>query len=219
MYKPNRQSFETFEQLKKRGIWEKTEKIFQKYKKKWNGPDIPIYIFPIESQSFFFSRPGERKSGVSFKDQLFLFITTFEDEMELEALFVHEYHHVCRMNKQKESLLEFTLLDSLVLEGLAEHAVETCCGKQYKAKWCSYYSRKEIQHFWQRFLEKEQQITKKNKKHDEILYGNKGYPKMVGYAAGYEMVSIFKEKRDFTIKESFVLPSKTFIIDMNKNER
>ncbi|MDF1512080.1 DUF2268 domain-containing putative Zn-dependent protease, partial [Robertmurraya sp. DFI.2.37] len=39
------------------------------------------------------------------KRKCFLFLTPLEDLMELEALFVHEYHHVCRMNKQKKEII------------------------------------------------------------------------------------------------------------------
>lgn len=214
MYKANRKTFASFKELKKRNLWEKTEKIFKKYQRKWNGPDIPIYIFPMIEMNSFFERKRNLKSGVAFKDKLFLFLTPFEDEMELEALFVHEYHHTCRINKQKKNVRKFTLQDSLILEGLAEYAVETCCGPQYRSKWCNYYSRKEFNYYWERFIQKELQIEKKNERHDEILFGYKKYPKMLGYAAGYEIISIFKEKQDISFKDSFLLPSERFISEI-----
>ncbi len=66
---------------------------------------------------------------------MFLFLTPLEDEKELEALIIHEYHHVCRMNKITKPIQEYTLLDSMVMEGLAEYTVENYCGKNYNAKW------------------------------------------------------------------------------------
>lgn len=218
MYKPNRRTLACFEELKRRNTWEKTEKIFKKYQRKWDGKDIPIYIFPMNGTNSFFGRTENLKSGVAFKDKLFLFLTPLADEMELEALFVHEYHHTCRINKQNKSWKKFTLQDSLIMEGLAEYAVETCCGPKYRARWCNYYSRKEIHYFWERFLQKNLQIEKRSEQHDEIFYGYKKYPKMIGYAAGYEIVSIFKEKQNLTLKDSLLLPSERFFSELEVNE-
>ncbi|KAB2337712.1 DUF2268 domain-containing protein [Cytobacillus depressus] len=211
MYKPNRKSFENFKQIKTKNYWEKTERIFQKYKKAWKGPDIPIYIFPIAAVNSIFQRRNFKKSGVAFKDKLFLFISPFEDEKELEALFVHEYHHTCRIHRQNKQLSEATLLDSMILEGLAEHTVADCCGKKYLADWCEYYSKKEILFFWEKFLKQKGSTKKLDKLHDEILYGNGRFPKMVGYAAGFVIVSIYRDEKDYSLKDSFDLPSERFI--------
>ncbi|WP_423827173.1 DUF2268 domain-containing putative Zn-dependent protease [Serratia marcescens] len=47
-----------------------------------------------------------------------------------------------------------------------------------------------------------------------MLFGYKKYPKMLGYAAGYEIISIFKEKQDISFKDSFLLPSERFISEI-----
>lgn len=216
MYKPNRRSLDNFEKMKEQGIWEEIEKLFKKYRREWNGPNISIYIFPITVMNWLFLGRQEVKSGIAFKDKLFLFLSPLEDEREIEALFVHEYHHTCRINEQNKSIETFTLLDSLVMEGLAENAVEECCGPDYRAKWCTYYSRKEIQYYWKRYIREKLHVKKENKIHDQILYGYKDFPKMLGYAAGYEIVSMYKSKNDFSIKQSFQLPSEHFISE-NKN--
>lgn len=211
MYKPNRQSHENFKQLKKEKYWEKTEGIFRKYKKEWKGPEIPIYIFPITAMNSIFSGTFRNKSGVAFKDKLFLFISPFEDDMELEALFVHEYHHVCRIQSQNKKTEEATLLDSIILEGLAEHTVGEYCGKKYIADWCGYYSKKEIIRFWDMFLKQKKNTKRFQKLHDDILYGRGKFPKMVGYAAGFVIVSIYKEEKKYSLKDSFMLPSERYI--------
>ncbi|WP_228460305.1 DUF2268 domain-containing protein [Cytobacillus dafuensis] len=211
MYKPNRRSYECFEALKRRDYWGKAEKIFRKYEKKWKGPNIPIYIFPIVGKTSIFSQTYNTKSGVAFQDKMFLFISPFDDDKELEALFVHEYHHVCRLHHKKKNSEAFTLLDSIILEGLAEHAVEECCGQKYKAKWCNYYSRKDILYFWGRYLKPKLMIKQNSQLHDEILFGKKNYPKMLGYSTGYEIVSMYKEETNFSLKDSFLLPSERFL--------
>lgn len=211
MYKPNTKTYEIFEKLKEERYWEKVESIFRKYHKEWNGPDIPIYIFPLAAANTIFSNSIHRKSGVAFKDKLFLFLSHLEDEKELEALFVHEYHHTCRITSQNLKAEEATLLDSMILEGLAEYAVQEYCGKKYIANWCEYYSEKEIIQLWEKFLKKEKKTKKMSKKHDDILYGRGKLPKMAGYSAGFVIVSMYRREKDFTWKQSFSLEADGFI--------
>jgi uncharacterized protein YjaZ len=203
MYKPNRRSFSAFEELKKAKIWDKTEMMFNKYQKKWNGPDLPIYIFPLE----FGMISGTIKSGVSFKDKIFLFVAPLKDEKELEALLVHEYHHSCRIRKQKKEVEEYTLLDSIILEGLAENAVEECCGKNYLAKWSGYYSNKQILNSWNSVVKPNLECKINSRIHDEILYGKRMYPPMIGYSVGYKIIILFKKQYRISIEESFTIPS------------
>jgi uncharacterized protein YjaZ len=212
MYRPNHKAYENYNKLKESNCWENAEGIFQKYRNKWKGPDIPVYIFPAAANTNIFYKSGSTKSGVAFKDKLFLFISPQEDEKQIEALIIHEYHHTCRLNRKNKHQEDYTLLDSIVLEGLAEHAVVTYCGKKYRAKWCDYYTREEIERYWKSFLSKEMQVKKDNRLHDEILYGHKGYPKLIGYAAGYEIVSSYYKEKKFRIEESFKLPSSNFIM-------
>ena len=211
MYKPNWQSYENFTELKKRNYWEKTERIFKKYKREWQGPDIPIYIFPMASINSLFSKIKTTKSGVAFKDKLFLFLTPFDDDKELEALFIHEYHHTCRLQHQNKKIENATLIDSMILEGLAEHAVKEYCGENYIAHWCKHYSEKEFLYFWERFLKEKINAKRFSNLHDDILFGRGKYPKMIGYAAGFAIVSMYKEKKNFSLQESFKLDSQTFI--------
>lgn len=214
MYKPSRQNWIMFEKLKEMRIWDEGEKLLKKYQKKWNGPDIDIYIFPIQGISGFHKEESSHKSGVSFKDRMFLFVSPFEDIKELEALFVHEYHHVCRINKQKKALKDYRLLDSMILEGLAEYAVKENCGESYLAKWCNYYTEKEIESFWNKFIKFEINVNKRNDLHDQILYGVDGYPKLVGYATGFYLVNEFMKTKNFSTKTSFLWSPETFV---NKN--
>lgn len=216
MYRPNRQNYEMFKELKKRNYWDKIDKIFRKYKKEWKGPDVTIYIFPMAASTSIFSRSTSNKSGVAFKDKLFLFLTPVADEKELEALFVHEYHHVCRIHSQNKKLEESTLLDSIILEGLAEHSVEKFCGKKYLASWCEHYTEIEILNFWERFLKQQIGIKKLNKLHDDILYGRGKFPKMAGYSAGFVIVSMYNKQKDISLLDSFHLKSERFISGLLK---
>ncbi len=216
MYKPSRVTKRIYESLKENKVWEKVEQLFYTYKRKWGGPDIPVYLFPISQQKGLFSRQEKVKGGVSFPDKMFLFLSDKVSVKELEALFVHEYHHVCRLNRQKKGFEEYTLLDSIIIEGLAEYAVLKHCGRQYLANWCTMYSESEMLQLWKKYLQNQLDKKKVEKGHDELLYGGGRVPDLLGYAIGYKIVeNYYKENRYSTII-TFKLPAKTYL-DADKN--
>lgn len=210
MYRPNANQEKVFEALDKNKTWEKVKRLFLLYKKKWNGPDIPIYIFPIGSGSGLFHSP-QTKSGVSFPDKLFLFLSDLEDEREIEALFIHEYHHICRLNGLKKSINEYTLLDSLIMEGLAEDAVHEILGSKYVAKWSKMLSKESFKVYLEKYLQNNLTLKKGTHKHDQLLYGKGLLPNMLGYTCGYHIVRSFRLENSYSTKESFVLESEKFI--------
>ncbi|RID82075.1 hypothetical protein D1970_20330 [Mesobacillus zeae] len=210
MYRPGRGSWATFEELKEKDIWGKTDRIYKKYKSRWKGPDIPVNIFPMDLSNERLMNEGRGKSGVSFRDSLFLFLTPIEDEKQLEALFIHEYHHVCRLQAQKKSIRDNTLLDSIVLEGLAEHIVELEIGRENGAQWCDRYSEEQLLPYWKQSISKNLEVKKHEPLHDKILFGIGRYPTLLGYAAGYDLIRKYKQKKKLTIKDSIDLPAVTF---------
>ena len=100
--------------MKEKKVWDQTEIFLKKFRKLWNGPDVPVFLFPARGSLFAVSR----KSGVAFQKALFLFVPAEITEKELEVIFVHEYHHVCRLHNMK-NMNDSTLLDTLIMEGLA----------------------------------------------------------------------------------------------------
>ncbi len=209
MYKYSSRSEYDFKLLMKNRVWEKVEGYYKHYKKLWNGPEIPILIFPHTSQGFFSSKG--RKSGLAFKDKMFLFYTPGLSDKELEAVFVHEYHHVCRLNFLKKDINQFTLMDSIILEGLAEHAVLSYVGERHLADWTRFYSAKEIKRIGNTLIKPHLELKKNEELHDQILYGLGRYPRMIGYAAGFHAVSHMKEKHLVTDRATFNKPSETFL--------
>lgn len=205
MYRPTRQLHVAYKDLKQKDVWSAAERAFMKYKQKWNGPDIPVYIFPLSERGGLFTRSSSKKSGVSFHDKLFLFLTPDLPEKEIEALLIHEYHHVCRMNHIDKKIEDYTLLDSIILEGLAEAAVEENCGKHYLAKWCSQYSKDQLLQYWKKYLKNNLTLKKDQPQHDQLLFGGRGVPSMLGYAAGYQMIQTYKETNNLTDIDSFTI--------------
>lgn len=195
--------------LAEEDICSKVETLLEEYKKLWNGPDIPIFIFPIKKQSFFVR--SHFKSGLAFSDKLFLFLSPRLNQHHLEALFIHEYHHVCRIKKQKKPMEEYTVADAIILEGLAEYTVNTIKGEKYLAPWTKQYSSKFLQSYWDSTFKEELLILKSEKKHDQIIYGRGQYPAMIGYCMGYHLVEKYVEEKGFSLKSSFTLTSDEII--------
>lgn len=205
MYRPSRMAIDIFEQLKKKETWLRAKNIYQHYQKLWKGPDIPVYIFPKNRVR---NEIEPAKSGVSFKDKMFLFLNEIEDRKELEALIIHEYHHVCRLNKIQKPIEEYTLLDSMVMEGFAEFAVTKYCGSDLNAKWTALYSKEELSYYWKKFVMEHLKIKRTHPLHDRLLYGLGRYPELLGYAMGYHLVMEQKERKSWTIQDSFTLKAK-----------
>ncbi|RFU64131.1 DUF2268 domain-containing protein [Peribacillus glennii] len=207
MYSPSSRSKKDFHYLLERDIWGKTEHFFNKYKDLWDGFDVPIYIFPLRNQGVL-GRAKETKSGLAFKDRMFLFVSPGIIEEELEAVFVHEYHHVCRLNRLKKQSSQSTLLDSIIMEGLAEHAVSKHVGKEHVAGWTRLYSEQQLVSFYEKYLKDRLGIKRSDELHDALLLGKSPYPSMLGYCTGYYLVSNYGL---IPIKKSFTIPSRIFV--------
>lgn len=216
MYRPSRAARNNLVHMKEQKAWDKVERLFNKYKHKWNGPDIPIFLFPVAQSGGFFIREVKSKAGVSFPDKMFLFLSTYDDPKEVEALLIHEYHHVCRLRLLDKRLEDYTLLDSIIIEGLAEYAVLKNCGREYLAPWCRMYKEKELLNFWEKYLKEQLNIKKHEKKHDELLYGGGRLPNLLGYAAGYQLIEHFYKNNNYSTKLSFINPAKKYLEYYNK---
>ena len=204
MYRPNPVCRRVYNNLAEDNYWEKSAECFEKYKKKWEGPDVPIYIFPIDSG---YMRAGNQKSGVTFLEGIVLFLSPLDDIKELESLIVHEYHHACRMKVQKKNPQQYNLLDSMVLEGLAEYMVEVECGKQYIGKWSESLNQEEWPRWWREHAVKNLKVSREDRIHDKLLFGGGKYPVLLGYILGYQLVKRYAEGKNFSAKASFFLES------------
>jgi uncharacterized protein YjaZ len=208
MYRPSRMAKKMFLQLKKADTWSKAEHILDRYQRKWQGPDVPVYIFPINERK---NNKLNGKSGVSFQNSMFLFLSPLQDEKELEALVVHEYHHVCRLNRLVKPISDYTLLDSIVMEGFAEHIVTKYCGREYNMKCLSDYTNEELDFYWKKHFKMNIQTNRMEPLHDALLFGIGRYPPLLGYAVGYWLIECISKKHHFTIKETFSMKTEEML--------
>ena len=111
------------------------------------------------------------KSGLAYADKLFLFISPQNTATEIRAILTHEYNHVCRLNKFPKREEDCTLLDTIILEGLAEMAVAERFGKDFTSSWTSLYSDRQLARFWKEFVYPNRNQVKESDIHEEVLYG------------------------------------------------
>lgn len=217
MYGPPIQETERIDQLIKLNVWEIIKNEEKQLKQLWNGPNIPIFIFPSDIHNKQLQRDYSGKAGLTFKDKLFLFISEQNSEQEIRALFTHEYNHAARLAKIKKQEKDFILLDHIMMEGLAEHAVKERFGQKYLASWTKIYSNQQLKKIWKELIFPNHDLKVTHPKHHLLLYGRKLYPKMAGYCTGYYLVQKYLRDKKMATKDILSLPSET-IAELNKNK-
>ena len=207
MYSPLKNGNEQVRKLQENNVWEIVQNEEQRLQKIWEGPNVPVFIFPSDTNNRKIKKDFNGKSGLAFKDKLFLFISKDNSDKEIRSLFTHEYNHVCRLFKFQKSEEDYALLDTIILEGLAENAVRERFGEEYIAPWISYYSTDKLEKIWNNLVQPNRNILKTDRKHQDILYGLFSYPKMAGYCVGYYLVKKYLEENALTSNELLITPT------------
>lgn len=202
---------ERIEQMNSLNIWDKVNKEYMSLKEKWNGSNADIFILPLNTDESYFQEELCGKNGVGFRNKILLFIDESIPLKEINALLTHEYNHVCRLQFLGEDPEELSLKESLIIEGLAEVAVEERFGKQALAPLTSQYSVNEAKYLYQKYLQPRINLTNK-KNHDQFLNGNKAIPKRLGYSVGYRIItSYLSNNPTVTMKELLKTPSDSIL--------
>ncbi|GAE35447.1 DUF2268 domain-containing protein [Halalkalibacter akibai] len=187
-----------YEQWKESVPWFIIQKQFNKLKEKWNGPDVKIYVLPLTDQNQFLETQLGSKTGLTIDKAILLFIRASTSVTDLQALITHEYHHVCRLASTKQSEQSMELLESMVMEGLAEFAVKEEIGVEACASWTNRYDKYWKDHWYTRWIKPNLNL-KGRVNHIPFLYGDEanGIPLWLGYYTGFQIV-----KTSVSLKES-----------------
>ncbi|MBA4536460.1 DUF2268 domain-containing protein [Bacillus aquiflavi] len=192
--------------------WKEINNVFQTLRTRWKGNDIPIYIFPVDETNQNIKTSLRGKSGLAFKEKLFIFLPLAPKKREIQALIIHEYNHSCRLLHLKQTEKDTTLLDTIVMEGLAESAVNVMLGEEYVSEWTRYYDQNEAIFFYKRFIKPYLHVKHFERKANQLLYGKGFLPKMLGYNVGYHIVQDFlKRNKDITIDDLIKIDSHKII--------
>ena len=207
MYLSSKQGIELSIKLIVNNVWEIVENELVLLQHEWRGPSIPVLIFPSNADNEELMGEFNGKSGLSYADKLFLFMSPHNTDTEIKSLLAHEYNHVCRLNKFPKQEHEYTLLDTIILEGLAEMAVEEKFGKTSTSLWTSLYSEKQLANLWKEVIYPNRNVAIVNEMHEELLYGFGDTPHMAGYCVGYYVVRNFLKNKNLHAGDVLALPS------------
>lgn len=179
--------------------WKEVQKQLTYLQKKWKGPDVKLYLLPIEKRNPFLMKQLGGKMGITLPHAILLFIHGEIRAKELLALVTHEYHHVCRLRYTKQSEESMSLLESMVMEGLAEYAVKEELGTDANAAWTKCYDLDWNRSWFEQWI-RPNLFLKGRKNHHMYLYGDDqtGIPLWLGYYTGYRLINSAVTETDAT---------------------
>ena len=199
-------------ELKEKGVFEHVKKEERLLRKRWKGPDVPIIILPVDERNRKIRVVFGSKSGLAFHDKLFLFLSAHISPSSISAIMTHEYNHVCRLENMPKEEKNMTLLDTIILEGMAETAVYERLGESETAGWTSFYSEKQLEHFQNRLVQPYFELRRQDGRlFSNILFGKGYYPDMLGYAVGFNIVKKYLSVKKLKVADVLSLPSEDFI--------
>lgn len=172
-----------FKPVTERKIMSIIEKTFLECYKVVPCPGVvKIFVFPTIDP--FVKNRMSGTTGVSFwKNSINIFISTDAKEWEkaLSHTVCHEYSHATRHNYVSCR----TLIDWIILDGIAEHFREDVVGGT-RAPWSSALTEKEAKKILIKL--KHKLSSRSIKLHGEVFYVGKKYPHWAGYSIGYYIV-------------------------------
>ncbi|MGE6630973.1 DUF2268 domain-containing protein [Bacillus sp. NPDC077027] len=201
------------DELKEKGFFHLVLKEYKILQKRWYGPNIPIFILPVDEKSKEIREQFFYQSGLAFKDKTFLFLSPNTPKKRVGALLTHEYHHVCRLHFLTKEEKDFTFLDTIIMEGLAEYAVYHRYGEDYTAKWTTLYDESQIKRMYKKWVygHLHTKVHTDERLIQNLLYGKGNYPKMLGYTVGFNIVKKYFEQHRATEKAFISEPSESFL--------
>ncbi|MDQ0255410.1 uncharacterized protein YjaZ [Evansella vedderi] len=180
--------------------WQKNDPIkgmkelYSKLVETFQGPDVDIFLFPFNHIDKSRLKIMNGRNGISFPTFILLFFHEKLTVFEKQALLLHEYHHVCRLHHQKKDVETVTLLESIIMEGLAEWEVKRLLGEQYVSPWMKKHTKESLLSWWGKKIRVRKDV-KGRKQHIPFIYGGThGYPLWLGYGLGFLMVESYLEK-------------------------
>ncbi|MDY0396170.1 DUF2268 domain-containing putative Zn-dependent protease [Virgibacillus halophilus] len=96
-HRPASENKDMVDKMHHQHVWKIVDEQRKHLQKLWEGPDVPIFIFPADPQNRMIQRDFHGKAGITFPDKIFLFVSDYNEKEDIQALFTHEYNHVCRM--------------------------------------------------------------------------------------------------------------------------
>ncbi|MEH6936524.1 DUF2268 domain-containing putative Zn-dependent protease [Bacillus sp. JJ664] len=198
--KLTKDSKEDMKQIIEQNIFKRLSSEFNVLRNELNGPDIPIIILPCHATRGIFQKVSYHRGGIAYKNCICLFLSPLEGILQHKAVLLHEYHHIVRLKKLHKNN-KVTLLDAMILEGLAETAVLEKYGQEVQAPWTTLYSSSQCEIYFDKYLKDKLKITNHDEQFSKYLYGGNGIPKLLGYGVGYDLVKSCLEQTEWSCEK------------------
>jgi len=150
-----------------------------------HGKKVAIYS---SNDKFVRDKMGGVGADALQENVISLYINPVKDwKKELVSSIAHEYSHLTVLDVRKWD----TVLDSLIIEGIAENFREEVVGGK-RAPWTKALTEKEAKSLFKK-LRKNFKL-KAEKMHSDLFFGSKEFKMWSGYSLGYQIVKKFREK-------------------------
>jgi hypothetical protein len=148
-----------------------------------------IFIFPYfpsESDSVFNGVMGVARYSCVFH----VFLAHDFKQKDLARTVAHELNHTIYYYVNFDSFGKYTLLDQMIIEGLAEHFAEDVLNVG-PAPWSVSLTESEAHDVFSKCTS--MLSSKSDIVHRKVLFGGDEYPKWSGYSIGYRIVAAFRK--------------------------
>ncbi|WP_416151260.1 DUF2268 domain-containing protein [Salipaludibacillus sp. HK11] len=183
-------------------------------KHEFSGPNANLYLFPLNRSHKKIMEDLDGKNGCTFPNYVLLF---WKEQLVLskqKALLLHEYHHVARLHHRKETERTISLLESMVMEGLAEWEVKNRLGEDHTAPWTTLYSKQELMKWWHRLFKENINLSGRTLHYPFLFGGIGGSPPWIGYQLGYYIINEFMKYNQKLDSISLLkMPANQFLIE------
>ncbi|SER27678.1 Uncharacterized protein YjaZ [Gracilibacillus ureilyticus] len=216
LFPPSPEDEELLRKWLKKKYFQLVENLYEKYRSSWKGPSANIFIFPSNPFSRDLTEKFSGCTGLSYPKHLFLFLSNQAKVKQITALFLHEYSHTCRLQYFSKPEAEYTLLDAIILEGIAEYIVRKKLGEDSGNDWINQYSSMEAKEYYEKWIKPNITITRTHPKHDLLMYGNRhGIPQNLGYHIGYYILTQFTKDKEISINDILYMENDVILKDIN----
>lgn len=158
-----------------------------------------IYIFPTFNE--FVKQKMKGIVGASFRENVIL-IHMYPEirkvDIFFDLIFMHEYNHAARL-KYFPLKRNNTLLDSLIMEGLADNFAISLTGASPKCvPWLRVLNKKQAKELLCNLKKRNLLFSKDEKVHWKVFFGGDQFPFWAGYSLGFYIVKEFIQKSNLS---------------------
>lgn len=181
---------------------------FTYLQQEWSGPDLSIFLYPIDVRRQNIHKFDQHVSGLSFSDKIFLFCDWQTNKEWLYATLAHEYSHSIRLQKLHDNDPNILLRDTLILEGIAECITRELYGISLLPELTQTNSDLEVA--FEKWFKPHLDISINHPLHHHLIYGIDPIPKYLGYFVGAYLVDDWFAKQQIKVNELIYIPTEDF---------